>query len=130
MSDRSPPDSSDSFRTFLPDGLASTSMPVSSRSSGSVSRSRPCAAGEQRLEQRLEVLRHVGEGGGEHVDDLGVDGPDDLGEVAARRLHVVELLLQERVALLQRVVLLEGERVDRAHEPQLALELADPGRRA
>ena len=94
-----------------------------------VSRSRPCAAGEQRLEQRLEVLRHVGEGAGEHVDDLGVDGPDDLGEVAAGRLHVVELLLEERVALLERVVLLERERVDRPHEPQLALELARPGRR-
>ena len=31
------------------------------------------------------------------------------------------------MALLQRVVLLEGQRVDRAHEPQLALELAGPG---
>ena len=31
------------------------------------------------------------------------------------------------MALLQRVVLLQGQRVDRAHEPQLALELAGPG---
>ena len=44
-----------------------------------------------------------------------------------RRLHVLELRLEERVALLERLELLERERVDRAHEPQLALELADAG---
>ena len=46
------------------------------------------------------------------------------------RLHVVELLLQEGVPLLQRVVLLQRQRVDRPHEPQLPLELTRPrGRR-
>ena len=52
------------------------------------------AAREQRLEQLLEVLGDVGEGGGEDVDDLVVDGPDDLGELAAARLDVVELALR------------------------------------
>ena len=42
-------------------------------------------------------------------------------------LHVLELRLEERVALLQRLELLERERVDRTHEAQLALELADSG---
>ena len=125
MSERSPPDSSDSLRTFLPDGLASTSMPVSSRLSGSVEPKTALAAGEQRLEQRLEVQRHVGERGREHVDDLLVDGLDDLRQLAPRGLHVVELRFEELVALLQRFELLERERVDRSHDPQLALELAD-----
>ena len=44
---RSPPDSSDSFFTFLPLGLASTSMPVLSRSSGLVSTSRPLPPGNR-----------------------------------------------------------------------------------
>ena len=85
------------------------------------------ATREERGEQRLEVGGHVGEGGGEDADDLGVDGPDHLGQLAAALLHVVELLLEELVALLERLVLLEGQRVDRAHDPQLALELADAG---
>ena len=52
-----------------------------------------------------------------------------LASSRRERLHVLELALEELVALLQRLVLLEGERVDRAHQPQLALELADPGHR-
>ena len=41
------------------------------------------AAGEQRLEQLGEVVGDVGEGGREQLDDLGVDGPDHLAELAA-----------------------------------------------
>ena len=97
-------------------------------SSGSVSDELARAAGEQRGEQRREVLGHVGECVLEHRHDLAVDGPDDPHQLAPARLDVLELLLQERVALLQRVVLLERERVDRPHEAQVALEVARPTR--
>ena len=51
-------------------------------------------------------------------------------QIAAGGAHVLELLLEERVALLQLVELLERERVDRTEQAQLAIELADaPGRR-
>ena len=51
---------------------------------------------------------------------------DLITRVSSRRrvAHVVELLLQELVPLDERFVLGERERVDRAHEPQLAFELA------
>ena len=48
-----------------------------------------------------EVLADVGVGGGEHALDLGVDGVDDPLQLAASGLHVVELGLEERVALLR-----------------------------
>ncbi len=47
MSERSPPDSSDSRRTFLPDGRASISIPVLSTSSGSVRKTRPAPPGNK-----------------------------------------------------------------------------------
>ena len=83
------------------------------------------AAGEQRGEQLREVAADVGERGREHVLDLLVDGLDHAGQVAAGGAHVLELLLEERVALLELVELLERERVDRAEQAQLAIELAD-----
>ena len=126
MSERSPPDSSESRRTFLPDGRASISMPVLSRSSGSVSSRRPDPPGNSVVNSAVKCSAHVGERALEDRDDLLVDGPDHARELAAAVLHVFELLLQELVALLQRVVLLERERVDRAHEPQLAVEVAGP----
>ena len=86
--------------------------------------SRP--TGEQRGEELLEVLLHVVERGAEDGDDLLVHRLDDPLQLLAAVLHVLELLLQEVVALEQRVVLLERERVDRAHEPQLALEVPGP----
>src|SRR6266508_4318157 len=46
VSERSPPDSSDSRLIFLPGGLASTSTPVVSMSSGSVSTRRPSPPGK------------------------------------------------------------------------------------
>ena len=70
----------------------------------------------------------VGERGLEDAHDLLVDRLDHPRELAARVAHVVELLLQELVPLDQRLVLRQRERVDRAHEPQLALELARAGR--
>ena len=48
VSDRSPPDSSDSRLTFLPGGRASISMPVASMSSGSVSTRLPWPPGNSR----------------------------------------------------------------------------------
>ena len=72
----------------------------------------------------------VGEGGREHGLDLEVDGLDDAHQLAAGGAHVVELLLEERVALLQLVELLERQRVDRAHQAELTLEVADPRRGA
>ena len=86
--------------------------------------SRPGATREEQREQLREVLRHVGERRGEDVLDLGVDGGDDPREVATCAAHVFELLLEERVATLQFVELLERQRVDRAEQPEFAVELA------
>ena len=90
------------------------------------------AAREEGAEQLREVGTDVGERTGEDVLDLLVDRPDHPAELAAGGADVLELLLQERVPLLQLVVLLERERVDRTEQTQLAVELAHPpgGRRA
>ena len=101
-------------------------MPVSSRLSGSVRLSRPVPPGNRVVEEGLEVRGHVGVGGGEHVADLVVDGLDDLAQLPARLLHVLQLALQELVALLELLELLEGERVDRPHQAQVPLQLAGP----
>src|SRR6266511_46549 len=69
------------------------------------------AAGEQQPEGPLELAGHVLERLAEHLADPLVDGPDDLEQVAAALLEVLELAGQEGVALLQRPELLEGERV-------------------
>ena len=84
------------------------------------------AAGEERREQVGEVLADVGERRGEHRLDLLVDRLDDPAEFAACRPHVFELLFEERVPLLQLVVLLERERVDRSEQSQLAVEFTNP----
>ena len=88
----------------------------------------PGTAREQHREQLGEVAGDVGERGLEDVHDLLVDRLDHARQLAPRVAHVVELLLQELVPLDERFVLRQRERVDRAHEPQLALELARPGR--
>ena len=77
----------------------------------------------------MKLAADVGEGGGEHGLDLLVDGLDHPVQLAPGRADVLELLLEERVALLQLGELLERERVDRAEQAQLAVELADPGLR-
>ena len=67
---------------------------------------------------------------GEHVLDLGVDRLDHPRQLASCAAHVLELLFEERVPLLELVELLERQRVDRPQEAQLAFEFADtPGRR-
>src|SRR4030095_4874635 len=80
------------------------------------------AAGEQQPEGALELLGHVLEGLAEDLTDAVVDRPDDLEEVAAALLQVLELAGQEGVALLQGLELLEGERVDPAEQGQAAVE--------
>ncbi len=100
MSERSPPDSSDSFLTFLPGRLGLDLDAGLEQVLGIGQLQAAGAAGEQRLEELLEVGGDVGEGGREDADDLAVDGLDDLGQLASRFLDVVELLLQELVALL------------------------------
>ena len=92
----------------------------------SVSVSRPVPPGEERPHENLEVLVHVGEGLGEHPHDLVVDGPDDLVQLAAGPAHVLDLLLQEPVPLLERAELFEGERVDRSDRRQLLLHRGQP----
>ena len=83
MSERSPPESSESLLDVLArrprldldagvEQVVGLGEPEPAR-----------AAREQRLEELREVRRHVGEGGGEHVDDLVVDRLDDLGQLAA-----------------------------------------------
>ncbi len=83
--------------------------------------------GEEGLEQQGEVLADIRVGGGEDADDLLVDRLDHLRELAPGLTDVLELGLEERVTLGELVELLEGQRVDRAHEAQLALELPHPG---
>src|SRR5918994_4440655 len=80
---------------------------------------------KQRREQLGEVADDVGEGSREHVLDLLVRGLYHAGEVAARRAHVLEMLLEECVALLELVELLQRQRADRPQETELAVELAD-----
>ena len=80
-------------------------MPVFSMSCGSVSTKPAAAAREQHREQLGEVAGDVGERRLEDRHDLFVDRLDHARQLAARVLHVVELLLQELVALDERLVL-------------------------
>ena len=89
----------------MPDGRASISMPVLSRSCGIGEHDASRTAGEQHREQLREVPGDVGERGFEDVDDLLVDRLDHARQLAPRVAHVVELLLQELVPLHQRFVL-------------------------
>ena len=68
----------------------------------------------------------VGVGGREHTLDLLVDRLDDPAQLAPRRADVLELLLEERVTLLQLGELLERQRVDRTEQAQLTVELTHP----
>ncbi len=128
QSDRSPPDSNDSRRTILPEGRASISMPVLSRSSGCDSTSRPEPPGNN-SENRSEKLRATSANAASKTShDLLVDRLDHACELTTCVADVVELFLQEFVAFHESFVLGQCERVDRPHQPQLALELARPPR--
>ena len=88
------------------------------------------AAREEVAEQGGEVIGDVGVGGGEHRLDLVIDGLDHPRQLAPCRAHVLELLVEEGVALLQLGELLERERVDRTEQAQLTVELAHAARAA
>ncbi len=84
------------------------------------------AAGEQRGEHLGELAFHVGVGLGEHLQDAVVDVGDDVEQILARALDVLELGRQEVVALLQRGELLERQWVDPAQFGEFTLGLLGP----
>ena len=86
----------------------------------------PTPPGKRVANSSREVGADVGVRTGEDRLDLLIDGLDDPAQVATRRAHVFELLLEERVPLGELGELLERERVDRTEHPQFALELAHP----
>jgi hypothetical protein len=75
------------------------------------------------------VLVHVGERRVEHVHDLLVERADDVAQLPLRLADVLDLGLEEPVALAELGQFLHGERVDRPDGGQLRLELCRPGRR-
>ena len=81
------------------------------------------ATGEQRRKHFAELAFHVGVGLGEHLQDARVDVVDDVEQILAGRLDVLELGGQEVVALLQRGELLQRKRIDAAQLVELALGL-------
>src|SRR5215472_17179333 len=84
------------------------------------------AAGEQPREDLLELGRGVGEGRREHLLDPVIDLFDHGEQVPPGLLEVLELVGQERVALLEGRVLLQGQRVDLAELVKLALRGGGP----
>jgi hypothetical protein len=65
-------------------------------------------------------------GGGKCIDDLRVDRGDHLVEFATRIFDVFELALQEPMAFLQCGELFSCQRIDRAKQTQLTIELSTP----
>src|SRR5499433_3932951 len=84
------------------------------------------AAGEQPREDLLELGRGVGERRREHLLDPVIDLFDHGEQVPPGLLEVFELGGEERVALLQRRELLQGERVDLTELGKLALRGGGP----
>ena len=111
---------------FLPGGRASTSMPGGQHVVGVGEQQPALAAGEQRGEHLGELAFHVGVGLGEHLQDAVVDVGDDVEQILARRLDVLELGGQEVVALLQRGELLERQGVDPAQFGEFTFGLLGP----
>jgi hypothetical protein len=119
---RSPPDSSESFLTFLPARLGLDLDAGVEHVVGCGQLELAHTAGEQQPEELREVLAHVGVRRGEHVLDLCVDGGDDPRKISTGRADVFELLLEERVPGLQFVELLQRQRVDRPEQPEFTFE--------
>ena len=124
--ERSPPESSESRLIFLPAGRASTSMPVVSMSAGSVRTSRPSPPGNSRAKTRTNWPGGVLERLGEDLLDAVVDFLDDVQQVLAAGLQVLELGAEELVALLQRGELLQRQRVDLAQGREVAFGAFEP----
>jgi len=83
---------------------------------------------EKTCEQLAEVTADVGKRTREHRLDLGVDRCDHSHQFAACAANVFQLLLEELVALLQFIELLESERIDRPHQSEFTLQIPDSSR--
>ena len=81
---------------------------------------------EERGDQVGEVLVDVGEGRVEDMHDLFVQRADDLAQLALSLADILDLGLQELVALTELGQLLHGQWVDRSDGGQLRLELRHP----
>ena len=79
------------------------------------------ASGEQPREDQFELALHIPVGLREDFLHACIHFLDDVEQVVPRALEVVELLGQEALALLQRRVFLQGERVDSAEQGETAL---------
>ena len=79
------------------------------------------ASGEQPREDQFELALHVPVGLREDFLHACIHFLDDVEQVVPRALEIVELLGQEALALLQRRVFLQGERVDSAEQRETAL---------
>ena len=95
-------------------------MPVVSiTSSGSVRTSRPSPRGNRRLKTPSNPGCRIAIGLREDLLNALVDLAHDVKQVAPGVLEVLELLGQELVALLQRGILLQRQRVDPAEVESL-----------
>ena len=92
-------------------------------SSGSVSSSLPSPPGNNAENTSLELAFHVDEGLGEHLQDAVVDVGDDVEQILAGPLDVLELGGQEVVALLERGELLQRQRINPAELVEFAIGL-------
>ena len=114
--------------SFLPGGLAMTSMPDSSGSSSSEQHEVGLAFfAEEFLEHLAEVDPDLGEGFGEQALGFRVDAFDDFEQLGFRGDEVVVLVLEEVVAFFEFLEFLDGVEVDRAHGIEAAFDVGDDG---
>src|SRR5206468_1052793 len=97
VSERSPPDSSDRRLTRFGPGFDLDAGPQQVRRV--LQYQTALSAGEQRGEQRRELARDVTDSLVEQLGHLPIDLPDDLLQIPAGRLHVVQFAVQELVPL-------------------------------
>ena len=86
-----------------------------------MSSNRPSPPGNNAENTSPELAFDVGIGLGEHLQDALVDVGDDVEQVLARGLDVLELRGQEVIALLERGELLQGQGVDAAQLVEFTL---------
>ena len=84
------------------------------------------AAREQLLEQRRKSFRHIFKSQQELVGYLGVGGADDIAKLVAGGANVADLRLQELFSLFERGIFLKGQRIDRAYDAKLLVQLLGP----
>ena len=126
VSARSPPDSIASACGFLPGGRATISMPVEPEV-GRVGQRQPGeAAAEQLLEAGREGGLERGERRPEPIRDHRVELGDQLARPDDRGPQVGRLRLERLEPRLERRVLVDRVRIDRAELVEAAAELAEP----